>query len=176
MLGYVLLLLCMNLGGKKMIYLGYTTMTHGVKGELKFYSDFSLKDQILKKGQIVYINGEKHEISAVRPFKHFYLLELDNLKDINLVEDFRNKKVYFQKEESALSSKDIIPEEMVGFSILENGKVLGKVEEIMYNKVGILLRVKRVKTFYIPCQKEFIKEISLEDKTIYTQNGEDLII
>ena len=108
-----------------MIYLGYTTMTHGVKGELKFYSDFSLKDQILKKGQIVYINGEKHEISAVRPFKHFYLLELDNLKDINLVEDFRNKKVYFQKD-SALSSKDIIPEEMVGFSILENGKVLTK--------------------------------------------------
>ena len=159
-----------------MIYLGYTTMTHGVKGKLKFYSDFSLKDQILKKGQIVYINGEKHEISGVRLFKHFYLIELDNLKDINLVEDFRNKKVYFQKEESALSSKDIIPEEMVGFSILENGKVLGKVEEIMYNKVGILLRVKGVKTFYIPYQKEFIKEISLEDKTIYTQNGEDLII
>ena len=65
---------------------------------------------------------------------------------------------------------------MVGFSILENGKVLGKVEEIMYNKVGILLRVKGVKTFYIPYQKEFIKEISLEDKVIYTQNGEDLII
>ena len=159
-----------------MIYLGYTTMTHGVQGELKFYSDFSLKDLILKKGQMIYINGEKHEISGVRPFKHFYLIELDNLKDINLVEDFRNKKVYFQKEESVLSSKDIIPEEMVGFSILENGKVLGKVEEIMYNKVGILLKVKGVKTFYIPYQKEFIKEISLEDKTIYTQNGEDLII
>lgn len=159
-----------------MIYLGYTTMTHGVKGELKFYSDFSLKDLILKKGQMIYINGEKHEISGVRPFKHFYLIELDNLKDINLVEDFRNKKVYFQKEESVLSSKDIIPEEMVGFSILENGKVLGKVEEIMYNKIGILLKVKGVKTFYIPYQKEFIKEISLEDKTIYTQNGEDLII
>ena len=159
-----------------MIYLGYTTMTHGVKGELKFYSDFSLKDLILKKGQMIYINGEKHEISGVRPFKHFYLIELDNLKDINLVEDFRNNKVYFQKEESVLSSKDIIPEEMVGFSILENGKVLGKVEEIMYNKIGILLKVKGVKTFYIPYQKEFIKEISLEDKTIYTQNGEDLII
>ena len=170
-------LLCMNLGGKHvMYYLGYTTMTHGIKGELKFYTDFSLKEHVLKKHNIIYIDDMAHEITNVRPFKNFYILEIDNIKDINQVEDYRNKKVYFKKEDIASLKNEVIVEELIDFEVLEDGKKLGIIKEVMYNKGGILLRVQGLKSFYIPYQKAFIKEISLNEKKVYTQNAKGLIL
>jgi len=39
------------------IKVGFITMTHGLKGELKFFCDFSKKDLILKKDFPIFIAG-----------------------------------------------------------------------------------------------------------------------
>ena len=159
-----------------MLYLGHTTMTHGIKGELKFYSDFSLKELVLKKNTPIYINDKLHRITNIKPFKHFYLLEIDGLKDINVVEDYRNKDIYFKKEDILALKDKIIVEELLDFEVYEDGKKLGIIKEVMYNKGGILLRMEGVKRFFIPYQNAFIKEVSLKEKKVYTQNAKGLIL
>ena len=60
------------------LYFGYTTMTHGIKGELKCYTSFEQKEKVLTKKFPVYINGTRHEITSARPHKNHYLITIDS--------------------------------------------------------------------------------------------------
>ena len=79
---------------KDIIYLGHTTMTHGLKGYLKFYSAFERKDILLNNNTRVLIDNEIHTITKCSYNKNYMLIIIDNLKDINLVEEYRNKDIY----------------------------------------------------------------------------------
>lgn len=157
----------------KKIYVGHTTMTHGLKGELKFFTDFSLKNEILKEGFPVYIDSIPHKITHVRKHQNHYLVEFDFLKNINEVELFRNKSVYILRSDL---KEEIIIEELIGYTILENNEVLGKVTNILYNKAGILLEVTNPQKFFIPYHDHFIKSVSKDEEKILVENAKDLIL
>ena len=158
-----------------MIYFGYTTMTHGIKGELKCFTDFSLKEKVLQKGFPLYINGTLHQITNVRPHKNYYLIEFDHLKDINLVEDFRNQKIYIKKEDLHLNG-EVMKEELVGYTIIEQEEILGNVIEIVYNKSGVLLKVSGQKIFYIPYIDYYIQKVDPKKHQIFTLHAKELIV
>ncbi len=158
-----------------MIYFGYTTMTHGIKGELKCFTDFSLKERVLQKGFPIYINDTLHQITNVRPHKNHYLIEFDHLKDINLVEDFRNQIIYIKKEDLHLKDEVMI-EEFIGYTIIEQEEILGNVIEIVYNKSGILLKVSGKNFFYIPYIEYYIQKIDQKMQRIYTLHAKELIV
>ena len=92
------------------------------------------------------------------------------------MEDYRNKDIYFKKEDILALKDKIIVEELLDFEVYEDGKKLGIIKEVMYNKGGILLRMEGVKRFFIPYQNAFIKEVSLKGKKVYTQNAKGLIL
>ena len=47
----------------------------------------------------------------------------------------------------------------------------------MYNKAGILLKVKNeTKEFYIPKNDYFIKKVNMEKKIVETENAQGLIL
>ncbi len=156
-------------------YFGKITMTHGIKGELKLYTDFSLKEKVLKVGFPIYIRGEKHVITSVRPHKEYYLVIIDDLQDINLVESFRHSEVFIKESDLHLTSDEVILEKWVGYLVKENEEVLGKIRNIRYNKVGILLEVQNTSKFYIPYQKEFIDKASDELKEVYVKNVDGVL-
>ncbi len=157
----------------KYIYVGFTTMTHGLKGELKFYTDFSLKEEVLKEGFLVYIHDEAHKISHVRRHQNHYLVEFDGLTHINDVEGFRNQKVFVLRSDL---KEEVVVEELIGFSLMEGQEVLGKVTNILYNKGGILLEVKGIKKFFVPYHEHFILNVLKDEKKILSQNAKDLIL
>ena len=39
-----------------MLYIGDLVNTHGIKGEVKIISNFKYKEEVFKKGSIIYIN------------------------------------------------------------------------------------------------------------------------
>ena len=57
-----------------MIYFGYLTSTHGLKGELKLYTDFSLQKQVLTKGFTLYIHESPFKIHSIRFHQNHYLV------------------------------------------------------------------------------------------------------
>ena len=156
------------------IYLGNITMTHGLKGDLKLYSNLSIRDKVLKVGQIVYINNIKHIISSISKSKGYYLVRFDNLNNINLVEDFRNSEVYINRED--LNNINYVIEDTIGYEVYDNDKLLGKVKEICYTNNSVLIKVMGVKEFYIPYNNHFIKDVLVNDKKILTNNGGELIL
>ena len=77
------------------IYVGKFLGTHGLKGEIKFKSDFNYLDRVLKKDFSLYIgdNRKLEKILSFRPHKDYYLVLLDNINDIDLVSVYVNKNV-----------------------------------------------------------------------------------
>ncbi len=150
-----------------MIYFGYTTMSHGLKGELKLYTNFSLKEKVLKTGFPVYIENQKHIITTVRHHKDYELVTFDKITDINAVEHLRHKEIYVLKEDL---KEDLILEELIGYEVREKEESLGKIKNILYNKSGMLLEVEKNKKFFIPYQENFIKSINETNHIVYVNN------
>ena len=159
-----------------MIYFGYTTSTHGLKGELKLYTDFSMLKQVLTNGFTLYIQNIPLKISHVRFHQNHYLVSFEDLEDINRVENLRHQKVYIQKEDLSLKKDEVLLEELPGFFVKEGEELLGKVIQIVYNKGGVLLKVKNDRIFYIPYRKEFIEKVIAQDQTILVKQAKGLII
>jgi len=176
----VLVFLCMNMrrGVKLMnkIYVGKTTMTHGIKGELKFYTDFSRKDLILKKDFPIFIAGGIHFISSVRPHKNYYLITIDGFHDINLVEEFRNQSIYVSLSDLHLPDEEILFELLSGYLVFENGNLLGKVLNVLYNKSGVLLEVQGDSKFFIPYQEAFIEGVLKNEQKILVKNVKGFLL
>ncbi len=157
-----------------MMLIGHITTSHGIKGELKCYSDFSLADKIFKEGKKIIINHKEHILSSSRFHKNHYLITIDHLNDINLIENFRNQDVYINREELNLPENEYILEDLLNFTVYENEICLGEIKNIVYNKGGKLLNVMGKKSFYIPFQDYFIKSVSLKDKRVMVENTKGL--
>lgn len=158
------------------LYFGYTTMTHGIKGELKCYTSFEQKEKVLTKKFPIYINGTRYEITSARPHKNHYLITIDSLKDINLVEEYRNQKIYIERDDLHLKEEEYLFSDLIGFSIIEIEENLGIVKDILYNKSGIYLEVLNEKKYYIPWQDTFILRVDTKNKQILVQNAKGLML
>lgn len=158
------------------VLVGYTTMTHGLKGDIKFYPSIYETDKFLKVNFPIYINDTLHHITSVKKVKNYYLIKLDNLNDINLVEEFRNKDLYIDMDDLKLGKGEYLVSNLIGFKVVEDGKNIGIVKDIMYNKVGILLYVIGSKSFYIPLNDYYVKEVKQNEALIITEHAKDLMV
>ena len=160
------------------VYIGKIVNTHGIKGELRIRSDFELKDIIFKPGFVLYV-GEGYvaeEIVTYRHHKEFDMVTFKGYDNINQVLNYLKMNVYVKRSDLELSKDEYILDDLVGLSIQENGEMLGKVEEIVYNGINILLSVVGEKNFYIPVSGNFIKKVDLENGIIETEGAKGLII
>lgn len=158
----------------KELYLGYTTMSHGIKGELKFYPELYEFNKFAHLKLPVFINGQTHTITSVRQHKNHYLIRIDALEDINLIEEFRNQKIYVKREDLKLPNNDYLVSELIGYFVIEDQVELGKVSDIRYNNGGILLQVAN--KFYIPYHDNFIKKVLVSEKKIIVANAKGLML
>lgn len=162
----------------KYIYIGKVSNTHGIKGEIRILSNFLKKDLVFKKDNALYFgnNKEKEIINTYRKHKEYDMVTLIGINNINEVLKYKGLNVYIDRTELKLKSNEYILEDLIGFTIIENKKILGKLKDFMYNNGNILLSITGDKDFYIPYNNYFIKKVNLENKIINTENAKDLII
>ncbi len=158
------------------VFVGKIVGTHGIKGEIKLISDYSIKNKILISNQKLYIGNEKKEVVLVscRKHKNYDLILFREYNNINEVLSFKNKGLYIKKED--LPHDEIILEELVSYSISLDGNEKGKVIEVIKNKSNILLKVEDEKSYYIPMCDEYITKIDSKNKKIEVKNIEGLMI
>lgn len=158
------------------VFVGKIVGTHGIKGEIKLISDYSIKNKILISNQKLYIGKEKTEVVLVscRKHKNYDLILFREYNNINEVLSFKNKGLYIKKED--LPHDEIILEELVSYSISLDGNEKGKVIEVIKNKSNILLKVEDEKSYYIPICDEYITKIDSKNKKIEVKNIEGLMI
>lgn len=86
------------------------------------------------------------------------MVTLNGINNINEVLKYKGLNVYIDRAELKLKSNEYILEDLIGFTIIENKKILGKLKDFMYNNGNILLSITGDKDFYIPYNDYFIKK------------------
>lgn len=149
----------------EVLYLGKFKGVHGIKGELKL--DKIINSEI-KKGDFIIIDNKEYEITSLRIHKDLYLITINNMMDINLVFELKNKDVYIKRENI---KEELIPEDLLEFEVICESEYLGKVIDIINGK-NLLLQIDLDgKKYYIPYYADFIDNIDKTDKKIYVLNS-----
>lgn len=160
------------------IYIGKIVNTHGIKGELRIKSDFELKNRVFAPGFTLYIGkGYVPEvIKTYRRHKDYDMVTFEGYDNINQVLNYKQMDVFVEREDLNLNKKEFLIQELINYSIVENGEVLGKVVEIVYNGSSILLYIEGIKMFYIPYNEEYIGTVDIDNKIIEVKNAKGLIL
>ena len=163
---------------KEYIYLGKVSNTHGIKGEIRIKSDFEKKNLVFKKNFNLYFGKSKdcESINTYRIHKEYDMVTLNGLNNINDVIKYKGMSVFVKRNDLNLENSEYIIEDLIGLNIKENEKVLGIIEDFMYNNGNVLLCIRGVKNFYIPYNGNFIKKVDFNNKTVECENVRDLII
>ncbi|MBR3229193.1 MAG: 16S rRNA processing protein RimM [Bacilli bacterium] len=146
-----------------MLYIGDLVNTHGIKGEVKVISNFKYKEEVFKKGSIIYINDKKYIINTYRKHQKFDLLTFESYENINDVLDLKGNKIYINKEDYTFSG--ILNEDLYGKKVYDKDKYIGTLKEIIDNKNQELLVIENNgKEYLVPYVDEFVKEIKEDIK------------
>ena len=89
------------------IVIGKIVNTFGIKGELKIVSNFEMANRAFKKGNKIIINNKERLITDSRFHHHNYLVEIDNIKDINEVTYLIGAKVSINKDKITKTVSDL---------------------------------------------------------------------
>lgn len=157
------------------INIGKIITTHGLKGEIKITSSFSLKDQVFKKGFFVYLgeNYEKHEILNYRKHQNYDMVILDKIDDIDKAISYKMKNVYILRSDLLLEN-NYLDTDLINLNVIYNNKKIGFVKDIVDAGSGNLL-ILLDNGKYIPKNNNFIEKVCLEKKEIYLKNVEGLV-
>lgn len=158
------------------VYIGYVSGVHGLRGDLKIKCKFESPDRVFNKGNTLYLNEEPHIITNSKLYKGVYLVTIDNLKDINLVEKYKGFDVFFDRSDLHLNDNEYILNDLYGLTIKCSGKEYGKVKEILDNGQYKILNVDYKKDYMIPLVDEYIERVDLLNKEIITKDIESLIL
>lgn len=157
-----------------LVYIGKIVNTHGIKGELRIKSDFEKKELVFVIGNKIIIDNEEHTIRTYRFHKIFDMITIDKYDNINDVLKYVGKNVYVSRESLKLKNDDYLLSDLVGLNVIFNDTVYGIVKDYS-NTLNPLLQIEYNKTYYIPINSNFIKNVDLENKKIIVENIEGLI-
>lgn len=158
------------------IYIGFVQGVHGLRGDLKVKNRFESPEKVFVNGNKIYLNEEEHTITNQKFYKGHYLVTIDNMKDINLVEKYIGYDVYFSREDLGEKEGDYIVDDLFGMKIVSGGKEFGVVKEILDNGTYKILSIDYQKKYMIPLIDAYVVKVDLEAKTIEIADVESLIL
>ena len=123
------------------------------------------------------IKEEDLTITSIRVHKNYYLIRVNDINDINKITKYIGYNIYVKKEDIILEEDDYLLEELIGATVIEGNKNIGKVTEIYTSNYNNYVKVLyNKKSFLIPIIKEYIIKFDRDKKILYTNNALSLII
>ena len=104
------------------------------------------------------------------------MVTLQGISNINDVLKYKGQNVFIKREELGLSKEEYLLEDLIGFKVIENQKILGIIKDFMYNKGNILLEIIGDKKFYLPYNEVFIEKVFLLKQEVQVKNTKGLIL
>ena len=154
------------------MYIGKYVNTHGIKGEIKIQSDIDHKDVVFKIGNEISIASKTFKIKTYRVHKGYDMVTFEGINNINDILPLKGNKVFIDRN---LLSKDIIfYDDLINKTLILDNKIFGKVVDYSNTKKPLLICIHDEKTFYIPMNGNFIKEI--KDDIFLEESAKELIL
>ena len=161
----------------ELVCIGKVINFFGIKGELKVLTNFDKKELVYKVGMPIKIKEEDLKITSIRVHKNYYLIRVNKRNDINKITKYIGYNIYVKKEDIILEEDDYLLEELIGATVIEGNKNIGKVTEIYTSNYNNYVKVLyNKKSFLIPIIKEYIIKFDRDKKILYTNNALSLII
>ena len=152
------------------IYVGKIVNTHGIKGELRIKDELTKnqRQEIFKIWTNFIIDDNKYLITSYRRHKDYDMVTFKDFNNINDVLVLKGKKVYKDKSEINLSSKDILDSELITYKVKTTDNLEGIIKSI--ELTGINYKIIRLlinnKEILVPYHKEFILNIDQDKKEV----------
>ena len=147
--------------------IGKIVNTFGIKGELKVLSDSDFIEERFKVGNNIYLeNDEKLEITSFRETNQHLLIRVNDLKDINLVEKYKNKDIYFLKKDIEEREEGFYLFQLEDLDVFLDDEKIGKVVEVIKPAQTILRIQLEDREILLPYVDAFIKSVDLENNRL----------
>lgn len=160
--------------------------TVGIKGDLKLHIKSDFPEQFVKGASFFISEKETVTLSDVNHARG--LIKLDGYTSPESARKFTNKKLYTTlertREECHLEDGEYFWFDIIGCSVVENGKILGVVQEVDRITVSNYLSVKTdeilvkegfAKSFLIPFHEPFILKTDIDKKIITVSGAMDIL-
>lgn len=165
-----------------LIRVGKILKPRGLKGELKVKSETDFPEIRFSKGAKLFVRMETETlpvtIEASRSLGTDFLLVLQGLADINLVEKYRGMVLFAEELPRDQAAQDTFhAQQLIGLKVIQDQVEIGSVSDIKRFPQGDYLEVtKRDQSkSLIPFRDEFIISVDLEKGTIEITSMEGLI-
>ncbi|WP_459899098.1 ribosome maturation factor RimM [Campylobacter concisus] len=158
----------------------------GLKGYLKLHNKSDFPEQFKKGATFFDKNNYQLTIKDYNRQKELVLFE--NFDDLGLAKTLVNKTIYTTKEltrkNCELKKDEFFQFDIIGLRVVENGEILGIVEDIQDNFANSLLYVKtderlinngKPRNFYIPYLEHFIVSVNLNSGEILVKGSKDIL-
>ena len=148
------------------VYIGDIVNTHGLKGEVRIISSFKQKDLVFVSNMPVYIGSNKdmETINSYRIHKNYDMITFNGIRHIEDVLKYKGKSLYINR--SDLNYDGYLNEDLIGLSVYQKDKLIGKVKEILTTNAHEILVIEGKKRYMVPNIKEFILNVDIDAKRI----------
>ena len=158
----------------------------GLKGYLKLHNKSDFPEQFKKGATFFDKNNDQLVIKDYNRQKELVLFE--NFDDLDLAKTLVNRTIYTTKEltrkNCKLKKNEFFQFDIIGLKVIENGEILGIVEDIQDNFANSLLYIKTDKeltlggkpnNFYIPYLEHFIISVNLNSGEILVKGARAIL-
>jgi len=155
--------------------IGKIFKAHGLKGDVKIYSNLDLM-LFISSDDFIYINNDENFIPfKIKELKHFkkniYLISFKEIDHIQKIESLIDCEIFSKNEKILIEEeKNYHGFEVEDIQFGNIGKVSNKIQTSNYS---VLVVKKESREVFIPMHENFILEIN--DKKIKVKIDEDLL-
>ncbi len=163
------------------IHIGKLVATVGLKGELLLKHILG-KKTAFKQGDVLFIEIEKNiqlpyfiEKSTSKNNTET-ILKFESLAIKEQAAKLLQKKIWLAKNDFEKHVSKTAPVNLMGFSVIENEKILGEVQAVIEQSQQILLQINVLqKEVLIPLHEETLKKIDRKKKQVHVVLPEGLL-
>jgi len=163
------------------IHIGKLAATHGFKGEMVLKHVLGKKSDF-KNVEAIFIEEPReaylpffHEKSIAKNISET-IIKLEGIDSKEAAVKFLQKKVWLQKNEFEKLVSKTAPVNLIGFTVVENGKILGFVDAVIEQRLQLLLQVKIDNAEVLnTMHDETLKKIDRKKKEVHVTLPEGLL-
>lgn len=154
-------------------YIGYISGPFGLKGEVKVISDTNLPDKVFKVGNNLYIDDKPYKIVNYHVHKFNHLVTFEGYDDINKLDPILKKDLYVKIDELNLKDDEYLYIELIGYKIIDDGKEIGMVEDILLTKKDFYIKCKDL---IIPMIPKYLVKVDKDNLSVIVRDSKELIL
>ena len=150
---------------------GEIVTTHGVRGEMKILP-WGDSPEFLLDFERVRIAGADYKVESCRVQKTCNLLKVKGIDTVEAAQAMRGKTVEVYREDC--DPELIFAAELIGVQVFEDGRLLGKITQVLDYPGNKVYVVKGEHEYMIPAVKAFVLDTDMANETMQVKTIEGM--